>query len=206
MGLMRMKLKLVICILAFILVSASVAYAFQWKTYDTKGHYKAKNTWISVRYPGHWTAAEGNRPNIIQKFTYYDQNTQIQYMLMLQIIDLPKGVTQESNVWPEDEWILLGQDLALEQNLRVRNIEKIRHEGQNGIIIKCYGIDERVGLKLYFELDYMYLMYNDKFIILGCYTGGALDAQQSITNSHFSDSIRGIYMQYFNSLIIMEKY
>lgn len=35
----------------------------------TKGHVKAKGLDISIKYPHSWTAAEGDRANVVQKFT-----------------------------------------------------------------------------------------------------------------------------------------
>lgn len=40
----------------------------QTKRFSTAGHPKAKGTSFSMKYPNSWTAKEGDRPNIIQKF------------------------------------------------------------------------------------------------------------------------------------------
>ena len=61
--------------------------------FDTKNHPKAKGVWATVRYPTGWQAKEGERPNIVQKFSG-DYNDMF-VVLSLQILNAGAPVEKE---------------------------------------------------------------------------------------------------------------
>lgn len=60
------------------------------RTFKTKGHSKSKNTDWQIKVPISWRSAEGERPNIIQKFTCDFGAGRQSIMLMVKELPLPK--------------------------------------------------------------------------------------------------------------------
>jgi hypothetical protein len=57
------------------------------KTFNSKGHPKAKGLEFSIKYPDNWKIQEANRPNIVQKFlTNYDKLI-IEYSVLVKKLD-----------------------------------------------------------------------------------------------------------------------
>jgi len=63
-----------------------------YRSYD---HSKAKGLDFSIKYLNTWIRAEGNRPNIVQKFTKEIGNKQINYLILILKIDGPPLTSQE---------------------------------------------------------------------------------------------------------------
>lgn len=61
------------------------------RIFKTKGHSKSKNTDWQIEVPISWRPAEGDRPNIIQKFTSDFGDGSQSIMLMVKEMPLPKG-------------------------------------------------------------------------------------------------------------------
>jgi hypothetical protein len=87
--------KVLMALLLLTLHAWADAQVFNSK-FDTKNHPKAKGVWATVRYPTGWQSKEGERPNIVQKFTG-DYNGMF-VVLMLQIMDAGGPVEKECSV------------------------------------------------------------------------------------------------------------
>lgn len=59
--------------------------------FRTKGHPKAKGVDFQIRYPISWRPNEGERPNIIQKFTSKNGRGLEMFLIMVKDIPLPPG-------------------------------------------------------------------------------------------------------------------
>lgn len=72
--------------LLFLSILCFITYAQVLNSkYDSKHHPKVKDVWATVRYPTGWEVKEGERPNIVQKFSG-DYNDMF-VVLALQILD-----------------------------------------------------------------------------------------------------------------------
>lgn len=60
-------------------------------TFSTKGHPKAKGVNFTVAYPNSWAAAEGERPNIVQKFVSEGGGGLEMAMIITKELPLPPG-------------------------------------------------------------------------------------------------------------------
>lgn len=60
------------------------------RVFRTQGHPKAKGVDFQVRYPASWRPAEGERPNIIQKFVSENGRGLESIMLVVKDIPLPE--------------------------------------------------------------------------------------------------------------------
>ena len=70
-------------------------------TFSTEGHAKAKGVNFTIAFPNSWTAAEGERPNIVQKFV--SENGRGLEMAMIITKELPpsRGATRTNEVLKE---------------------------------------------------------------------------------------------------------
>ena len=90
--------KFLICLMALLLMLNQATLAFtsakadidNFKAkrvfvYDTKGHPKAKGIRLTIPYPKSWVAAEGQHPNIVQKFeTTIDEKYVVSTIIRIQ--------------------------------------------------------------------------------------------------------------------------
>lgn len=60
-------------------------------TFSTKGHAKAKGVNLTITYPNSWAAAEGERPNIVQKFVSEGGRGLEMAMISTKELPLPPG-------------------------------------------------------------------------------------------------------------------
>lgn len=60
-------------------------------TFSTKGHPKAKGVNFTIAYPNSWVAAEGERPNIVQKFVSEGGRGLEMAMIITKALPLPPG-------------------------------------------------------------------------------------------------------------------
>ena len=86
--------------------------------FDTKNHPKAKGVWATVRYPTEWQPKEGERPNIVQKFSGDYKGLFV--MLAIQIMDAGAPVEKECR---ETSAIEFGKDLSDDANQKVTAIK-----------------------------------------------------------------------------------
>jgi hypothetical protein len=104
-------------------------------TYKTCGHPKAKNTDWQVKIPKSWKPEEGDRPNIIQKFTrdYGDGNQ----MMMLIVKELP---LPENTAITEAVFNGVFSEKAIRQALpdrsKVISFTKMTFDGNSGLMME----------------------------------------------------------------------
>lgn len=67
-----------------------VAHGYS-RVFRTQGHPKAKGVDFQIRYPASWRPAEGERPNIVQKFVSENGRGLESIMLVVKDIPLPEG-------------------------------------------------------------------------------------------------------------------
>jgi hypothetical protein len=63
----------------------------QHTTFSTKGHPKGKGVNFTIAYPSSWRAAEGERPNVVQKFVGEDVDSVVSVMIITKELPLPPG-------------------------------------------------------------------------------------------------------------------
>lgn len=170
--------------------------------FDTKNHPKAKGVWATVRYPSEWQPKEGERPNIVQKFSGDYKGLFV--MLAIQIMDAGAPVEKECR---ETSAIDFGKDLSDGEKQKVTAIKKGSHEGQPAFFYDLESKQERAGAAMTTRSRVMSVCYKNTFVSTWC-SPMKLDMQkQSIltTQQHLSD-VNSLCFQFFNSLVLMDKY
>ena len=194
-------------LIRFIFIAASLCITFSaygvegYTKFDTKGLSKAKGLWLTVKYPSNWLAKDGERPNIVQKFVHNDGP--ITELLMVQIKDVPKEAAKELPLLTENDWVEVLSDIGA--GAKVSGVKKIRHEGQPGFIGNVKLVEERAGLSLYQNQRVLSIFYKNSIIFLWCGTSSTT-AYSALVNTVQERNSQGVCHQFFNSLVLMDRY
>ena len=172
--------------------------------YFTKDHPKAKGINISVEYPSSWTPAEGERPNIVQKFSG-DSSDGTTRMFLIIIKDTPKFLS----LLPAEEMAKEAfSDEALHEMVppggSYINGEMTRYDGQTGAWMIYSITSERAGMttKMY-SLQHMFF-YKDKMVAVQCMVGGLEQAKDGLYGE-FSKYLP-LFQQIGNNIVIHDKW
>lgn len=171
--------------------------------FDTKNHPKAKGVWATVRYPTGWQAKEGERPNIVQKFSG-DYNDMF-VVLSLQILDAGAPVEKECTGMSVAEFAEAFSDKA--SNQIVSNVKKTKHEEKPAFLYDMRGTYERAGMSITTSNRVMTVCYKRNLISAWCSPSTFDRTSQTITSgSHQLIAANSLCFQFFNSLVLMDKY
>lgn len=171
--------------------------------FDTKNHPKAKGLWVTVKYPAGWKAAEGERPNIVQTFTgdYKD----LFVVLSLQIRNLGVPVEQECRETGVVEFAKAFSDKA--SNLVIANVRKLTHEEKPAFFYEMQTRIARAGLLINTTAEVMMVCYKSTLISAWCSPSQIDYSRKALTaNQRELQVARPLCLEYFNSLVLMDKY
>lgn len=171
--------------------------------FDSKNHPKAKGLWVTVRYPKGWQAKEGERPNIVQKFTADYKGLYV--MLALQITDAGAPVEKECAETSATEF---GRDMVDgEDNLKILKIRKIKHEEKPAYMYDLQSNIERAGFTSNTTSRVMSVCYKNTLVSAWC-SPMKIDTKSTLIQSNENDleTINNLCFQFFNSLVLMDKY
>lgn len=171
--------------------------------YDTKNHPKAKGIWLTIKYPTGWETKEGERPNIVQKFSGEYKN--IYTTLILQIAKAGGPIENECSTTSakEMEEILSDPDA----NQFAIETKKTKHENKPAFIYDVEIKNERAGLSYKTSHRVMTVCYKNTMISAWCspvkidYTN-----KQFGSNKNDLKEIAPLCFQFFNSLVLMDNY
>ena len=171
--------------------------------FDTKNHPKAKGVWATVRYPTGWQVKEGERPNIVQKFSG-DYNDMF-VVLSLQIMNAGAPVEKECSDMGTAEFAEAFSDKA--SNQFVVNVKKSKHEEKPAFFYEMQSKLERAGMTLQTSHKVMTVCHKNTLISAWCSPSKIDMATKSMSSSSRElSSASPLCFQYFNSLVLMDKY
>jgi len=195
-------MKSLYCLLLLLFSVSSSAQVFSSK-FDTKNHPKAKGVWATIRYPTGWDSKEGERPNIVQKFSG-DYNGMI-VVLQLQILDVGGPAEKECRNMSVGDFAEAFSDPA--NNLVATNVKKIRHEGKPAFGYELHMDVERAGISVKTSNKVMSVCHRNTMISAWCgpfkfdATRGSISSSQRELNL-----VAPLCFQYFNGLVLMDTY
>lgn len=172
--------------------------------YFTKDHPKAKNVNISIEYPSSWKSAEGERPNIVQKFSG-DPSDGITKMALIIIKDTPKILS----FLPAEE---MAKEAFSSEALHEMvppggsyiNGEMTKYDGQIGAWMIYSTVSERAGMTMkMYSLQHMFF-YERKMIAVQCMVGGLEQGKESLYGV-FKEYLP-LFQQIGNSIVIHDKW
>jgi len=194
-------MKWLICLLLVACSISSNAQVLSAK-FDTKNHPKAKGVWATVRYPAEWQPKEGERPNIVQKFSGDYKGLFV--MLAIQILDAGAPVEKECRDTPAAEF---GKDISEGENQKVTTIKKGNHENKPAYFYDLESKQERAGMATTTRHRVMSVCYKNTIVSAWCSPMKIDKEKQSLftTQQHLTD-VNPLCFQFFNSLVLMDNY
>lgn len=171
--------------------------------FDTKNHPKAKGVWATVRYPTGWEVKEGERPNIVQKFTGDFNGMYV--MLAIQIVNAGGPVEKECSGMSTGEFADAFSD---KPNGQVAyNVRKTRHEEKPAFIYDLQSKQERAGMSFTTSSNVMTVCHKNTLISAWCSPSKIDMSTKSMTSTQRElQAASPLCFQYFNSLVLMDKY
>ena len=171
--------------------------------FDTKNHPKAKGVWATIRYPTGWQNKEGERPNIVQKFSG-EYNGMI-VVLQLQILDVGEPTEKECRNMSATDFAEVFSDPANSQF--ASNVKKTNHEERPAFIYETQSNIERAGLSVKVTNKVMSVCHKNNLISAWCGPFKYDMAKATISSSQRElNLVAPLCLQYFNSLVLMDKY
>jgi hypothetical protein len=171
--------------------------------FDTKNHPKAKGVWATVRYPAEWQPQEGERPNIVQKFAGNYRG--LLTILTFQIVDVGQPVEKECNEMSASDYAQAFTDKPNKQF--ALNVKKTKHEQKPAFIFEAQSKQDRAGLSFNTTSKVMTVCYKNTMISLSCFPSLIESSKSSMSSTRKElDLAAPLCFEYFNSLVLMDKY
>jgi hypothetical protein len=170
--------------------------------FKTKGHPKSKNTDWQIKVPKSWKAEEGERPNIIQKFTsdYGSGNQSV--ALMVKELTLPKGTKltkDEINLFFTEEEMKKMSPAGSE----FISFTKMTIDKNVGGMLEIEQTAERLDIKMKIRLVQFMFIKDNKWYFLQCSVGTSkLDSDLSIELKKYLP----LFKLVANSIVVNDQY
>jgi len=158
------------------------------------GHPKSKGVNLKLRPPIGWQIEEGDRPNIVQKFLFKNNN----YMIMVKdnIMFFSRNGIRE--ILSDDEYVneFLSEASSLLTNPQLLNYRVVSVDKYPSLEFTMRGEMERLGIKMSIKQKCWMVFFEDKIVYLQC---GGLD------NNEFT-ALEKLYDLITYSVIFPEQY
>jgi len=173
------------------------------RIFRTKGHPKAKGIDFQIRYPISWQPKEGERPNIIQKFTSENGRGLEMFLIMVKDIPLPPGYTLTQKDLDEffTESELRGMVSDGGKFISAKPIVLDNHKG--AMILFDQSV-QRLDLTLTMRNLHFIIIHGNKMVFIQCVIS-ATPGKESKLQENFS-RFELLFKMIANSFIIQEQY
>lgn len=197
-----MLLKRMIALLIFSIYSC-ISFAQNvndWPTYRTDGHSKSNGINLTIKYPSGWSAQEGARPHVVQKFVSPDGKTYA--MILIQDLGLPAGtpISQE-----ELEQFFTPPELKgmVPDGMQFINAQKTAMEGLPAGILEYKATMQRAGISVDQQVWSLNFIYDKSFIQLQFTVGGV---SGSIDTAAQMQAQKPLFLQMANTVVLPDKW
>lgn len=172
------------------------------RVFRTQGHIKSKGTDWQIKVPLSWKQSEGDRPNIIQKFTSDFGNGEQMITLIVKQLDLPK------NYKPSKKEVL---EMFSEQEIRefidsqsrYISYQRMKFDSIDGAALEFEAERSRMDLKIKMREISFIFYYDCKMFFLSCMTAS------SDVNKDLSQDMKlfsSLYRLVANSVVVNDQY
>lgn len=158
------------------------------------GHPKAKGVNLKLRPPMGWKIEEGDRPNIVQKFLFKNNN----YMIIVKDNIMFFSRNEMSELLSDDEYVndFLSEVSSFLTNPQILNHSIVSVDKYPSLEFTMKGEIERLGIKMSIIQKCWVIFFEDKIIYLQ--SGG-------LANNEFA-ALEKLYDLVTNSVIFPEQY
>jgi hypothetical protein len=171
--------------------------------WDSTGHEKAKGVRLKISYPRTWKAAEGSRPNILQKFT---SNSGGLATVLLMTRALPKPYDRELTASEKLE--VVSRDVSKEfipDGGRMVSHQITKVDGEVCAMLESEVTTERVGAKIGLKSLTFIIPRKGVLLMLQCSTGGDASSGFDAINKHYEE-VKPLLLSIAASCVLMEKW
>jgi hypothetical protein len=170
--------------------------------FKTKGHIKAKGTDWQINVPKSWKAEEGDRPNIIQKFTNENCKCRQSITLMVKEMSLPKGykITKEelNDFFTEKE-----MKTSIPPGGKFIAFKKMTFDANIGGMLEIEQTVKRLDTTVKArEIIYMFIRDNKQYILSITMGSEKLDTDLTIEMQKYLS----LYKLIANSIVVNDQY
>ena len=173
------------------------------RIFRTKNHSKAKDVDFQIRYPISWRPEEGERPNIIQKFTSENGRGLEGFTLMVMDIPIPLDYTlTEQDL--DDFFVESELKGIIPEGGKFISAKPIVLDNHKGAMIICEYIGQRVDITITMRNLIFITIYERKMIQILC-SVAALPGEESKLQERFN-RFEPLFKMIANSFIIQGQY
>jgi hypothetical protein len=165
---------------------------------DLTGNPKAKGLSIAVKYPSGWEVKDGERPNIVKKFSY--NYPDYMGLLMVQVNNLPREALPEIKSFTLKDWQEALGELGAVSNSSVQSLE-----GQKVFVSDLTTKTDRMSASVIQKYRVVGMFYKDKWIWLWCGVGVNASMSMPQVENRFQTTTP-VCFQFFNSLVLLDRY
>lgn len=173
-------------------------------TWTSKDHPKAKGIEMQISYPSTWKAAEGTRPNILQKFVGRSETG----MDMMSITTRTLPAPFDKELSPEEKNEVLSEEGVTEMlppdgKLLSHKITKI--DGEPCAMVEFLVVSERAGMKIAQKGMFFAIVRPGTLILIQIATGADATKGMDALNARY-ESVKPLYTMIGSSCVFVDKW
>jgi hypothetical protein len=173
------------------------------RSYETKGHAKAKGLNVRIAVPLSWASSEGERPNIVQKFKSEGGHGHDNFMIQVKSMPVPDGFNfNKKDI--EDMFAVESLKSMVPEGASAIEVKNIFLDGQPGAMIFYEQISAQLDQKMFMRTVIFVTVFGNCMLFLHGSNGGVLD-EQDLIRARFKRS-QATYALIANSLVFIDNY
>lgn len=187
------------------MINPALEFTEGWKQkFLSKGHAKSKGMNITISYPKSWLKAEGQRPNILQKFA---PNTNAPMIgVMLQTVELPKDLNRKLNQEEQKELASLElTKMFLPEKATIVSHKITKLDGQICSMTEYTLTAERAGIKIGQKMLTFIIPFNGKLLLINCSSGGEASNGYGEINDRYKKA-KPLFLLISSSCVFTDKW
>jgi len=173
-------------------------------SWSSKNHAKSKGINMKISYPATWTAAEGTRPNIVQKFT--SNRGKGMDMVMLLTRTLPAPYDRELTAEEKNE--ILAKDVAVDmlpEGSKLLSHKLTKIDGETCAMIEFSTVGERAGVKIAQKALFFIIPRPGTLLFIQCLSGADASKGMEELDTRF-ESVKMLYVLIASSCVFVDKW
>jgi len=175
-----------------------LAYGQSYSRIDLTGNPKAKGLSIAVKYPAGWEVMDGERPNIVKKFSHIYPDYMA--LMMVQVNNIPSEELSKLKNFTLKDWQGVLSDVGTATNLSTLTLE-----GQKVYVGDVTTKMDRMSASIIQKQRVAGFFYKGKWVWLWCGVGANASMSLEQVESRFQVTTPACY-QFFNSLVLLDRY
>jgi hypothetical protein len=169
------------------------------KKFSTAGHAKAKGVDLTIKYPADWNAAEGDRPNVVQKFV----NPTSTALVLVGTKTFPGETPSQEEVAE----FLADREAVVDlvtPNSKALDFKFTKLEGEPAAIVEFLDARERAGIRVNSHVVCLIFFRGNIMVLVHGMVGDPSNDPATVSKNF--DSYRGLFTLMFSSIVFNDKW